>query len=216
MNAVTQRKPSSIAQLPEPDPISPELGWALDQVIHPHPDIGAPRQFVAAVKAQAEVAEAQLRPFARPVTLSELRDWARPLGAGVRNPPAPEDFAAWCAALAVACGDFPAAAFSSRAQRAALQEFQFWPSVSDVCRLVRPKAAEIRDRLHGLRAIVTARTMEPVEPAPAGKPSLPEWVGNRDLKAPSGPTEGGDYAPSEARPPVRTVEEQLAALGHVR
>lgn len=63
--------------------------------------------------------------------------WLRVLAAGVRNPPAEEDFGVRYAAVMTACVDVAAAAWDDRSLMAALRKFEFWPSAAEIFALLR-------------------------------------------------------------------------------
>lgn len=157
MNQIAVNSSAAVSRT-EPK-VSPNLGYQIDLVRHPHPDAGAPKQFTAAVKAEARAAADAMAPLCAPVTMEALREWIRPIGAAVRNPPSQEDFAAWGAALVIACDDFAIGAFTATTQREALQTFQFWPSVADICGIVGGRSIALRGKLSALRRIADGETL---------------------------------------------------------
>jgi hypothetical protein len=210
-NVVIADASSRIVVRREPD-ISYPLARAVQGIVDPHPDAGTPKSYPMTVQAEARDAADMLEAFVANVPPNALMAWARPLGAAVRNPQSDQDFAAWLAAAAVGLSDYAAGAFSIETQRAALRQFKFWPSVADVAELVGPKSANLRTRHRALRKIADAATEPPRQTPPPGPVPLPEWVGSRSMRKASGPVAEGDTRHSLARPPERTVAEQIEQL----
>ena len=208
------RQSSQIVHLPQFPPLarlSPALDHALEQVRNPHPDIGAPKQFAALVKHQAGHAADELEAQCKPVPASTVRDWCRPIGAAVRNPPTNEDFAAWAAALMIVCGDLAVGVFTVDTQREALRAFQIFPAVADVSQLLGPKSHTLRARRDALRRIAESETEAPAKAIPVSA-GAPAWTADRTMRAPSGPIDPDDWKYSWTQPPIRTPEEQIAIL----
>lgn len=199
--------------------MSAALAKQIELVSNPHPDIRAPKRFPPAVMAEAASVADAMESLCAPVTLEALRAWVRPIGAAVRNPPSGEDFAAWGAALVVACGDYAAGAFTAATQREALTTFKFFPSVADIAAVVGPKSMALRRKLAMLRTIAEA---EPEErrptPTDAERRAVAAKLAAFRSGLPTGPLPGdGDVKLCE-RPhdPIRTVDQQLAELGFSR
>ena len=202
------RVPSDPNTLPLPlvEPkLSPRLDHCVGQIDRPHPDIGAPRAWPAHVQAEARAVLEELRTRAKRVHPATIRLWAQPLAMAVRNPQSKEDRDAWCVVLALACQDYPEIAFTERTQRLALGEFQFWPSVADVVKLLAPVESRFRARLTALRTIAEGETEKPPAPRPDGPVPLPAWVGKRTTRH-LGPPE-----PSEIDAAAADAEARLSA-----
>lgn len=188
------RVPSDPNTLPLPlvEPkLSPRLDHSVGQVERPHADIGAPKAWPAAVQAEARVALDELRTRAKRVHPTTIQLWSDPMQMAVRNPPAEKDFDAWCLALAITCQDYSEIAFTERTQRLALGEFQFWPAVADVVKLLAPVERRFRARLTALRTIAEGNTEAPPAPRPDGPVPVPDWVGDRSSRhlGPAEPSE---------------------------
>lgn len=199
-----------IASLPK---MSRHLSWAVEGLENPHPDVSAIGAVVAypdAIRQEAGALAKQMRPLRAAVTEAWLREWAQPLGAAVSNPPAAEDFDAWISSLYIAAHGMPIGAFTLTTIRSALSEFRFWPSVADVIKLTDREARKLTMRYRTLRKVAKAESAPP--PAPYVIPPAPEWVHSREVRGRDDARDGGSRY-SSAKPPQRTVEEQLAELG---
>lgn len=115
-------------------------------------------KFSPAMREAARNALQELEPFERPVTEQVLREWVAPIPLVVRNEKTPEALAGWFSGLLMAVERMPCGAFTRRSQRDAIQTFQFFPSVADICALLQPTVTEIRDRMRALRQIATEET----------------------------------------------------------
>lgn len=106
-----------------------------------------------AIRQAAREALVKLEPFERPVSEQILREWVAPIPLVVRNEKTPEALAGWFSGLLLAVDGMPCGAFTLRNQRDALQTFKFFPSVSDICDILSPTSARIRQQMQALRLI---------------------------------------------------------------
>jgi len=141
---------------PFPSPqVSRAMLQAYEDTRNPHPDVGPPTEYTAAVQAEARRALEVIAPFAVPVTESTLREWLMPIPSAVRNEKAPEAIVAWLTGVAMAVGHLEVGAFTAETQREALQTFRFFPSAADVYEVVAGPAVKIRERIRVLRIIAS-------------------------------------------------------------
>ena len=124
-----------------------------------------------------------------------LQTWLMRLNAAVRNPQPRE-----ASALRIA---------------EALRAFEWWPSAAEVYKLLQPHGKRLTGTLEALEKIAKAGPRMIAREAIGYKvETAPGWADSRRIRH----NDNRDDAPvpSNARPPVRTVDEQLAALGHPR
>lgn len=130
----------------------------------------APPVLTEAQRDEARAAAALYQVTMDPVTAGQVRDWLKPINAGVRNPQGPEDFAVRAAAIAMVCDGMPARLFGVETQRAMLAASQFFPSAADVAAVMQPRADKMRRELEALQSLARER---PPAPAPEGYKRVP-------------------------------------------
>lgn len=181
----------------EPPVASFPLAHAIRQVDDPHPDVGRPREFRAAVQAEAA---AHLRAFqaaATPVTFDHFSAWVRPILLVSRGQMmSREETDAVVAILYRAFQAYPAAAFTEDLQAEAIRTLDYRPGGAALARLLDPAMAVIRDGVRTLEYIVSARTEADV-------------VVTAPIPAPL----DGRTAVDIIQPPMRSVAQQIAELG---
>ena len=144
-----------------------------------------------------------------------LQTWLMRLNAAVRNPQPREASALRIAAIATACSDIPRGAWTLETLAEALRAFEWWPSAAEVYKLLQPHGKRLTGTLEALEKIAKAGPRMIAREAIGYKvETAPGWADSRRIRH----NDNRDDAPvpSNARPPVRTVDEQLAALGHPR
>lgn len=168
MGALTN--PGQVSTLPA---MSQSLEFRIGLVLRPDPAAPVSRGI-----GQSEISEAaRLLPAFEsalaPATSATVREWLKPLLLSVANAPSQEDFGKRAAAIAMACGDFPAGVWNSGTARAAMKAFKFFPSAAEVCGLLQPHADEILGRTTALRRIAAT---QPPAPREEWQPPTPEEV----------------------------------------
>ena len=191
--------------------LSPPVLLAIREILEPHPDLGFPTEWPAALQTTVQAPIAALTLLCAPVGMRQLREWANPIGPAVRNPPTQDDFRVWLAALYAGCKDMASGAFAADSQQACLLTFKFFPAVADVAEVVKPRSMALRAKLRALQIIAAGRTAAiPSVTNPSTPYTSPDWVGERKAKWDA--TDGA--RPGLAiQPPVLTIEDQLRALG---
>ncbi len=81
----------------------------------------------------------------------------------------------------LACGDLPRVCFSRDTLRDALRTFQWWQSVAEIDKLIRPVSLSLTRTLAGLRAIARQGAAAPSEGGSG--PSLADEARDRILEA---------------------------------
>jgi hypothetical protein len=165
--------------------------------------------------AQAE-ADALRARLARRADRKTIAQWLGVLATTVANPPASEEaFEARLAGVAFVCGDLPAEVWSRETLKAATGRFKFWPSAPELAdEVLRPIASAMEAEIAAYDRVARA------DPATAGIPTgaresmvpyvLPTPPAPREPRVAIHPTK------AEIVAPLRSVEEQLAALGFTR
>lgn len=87
---------------------------------------------------EAQVAVRQIVPQFREVTASELRDWMTPVLFAVKNPPPETEFEARIAVLFDVLHTFPISVFTAAVRRKCIERWDFFPSASEVHKLLTP------------------------------------------------------------------------------
>jgi hypothetical protein len=216
MNHIAPRRVASLAFL------SPDLARMVEDRASPDKDTRDRAKRYGRPPTQAESAEAWQAYEANdramwPVSEQALVEWASPINSAVRNPQSREDFLTRLEAWAQAFADMPAACFNAQTQREAMQAFKFWPSVSEVFDLLKPH----RDAMEATQAALKELAQIAAQPEPAlAKPRSVKVcedvaAGFRALKEEMGPLPRPEPVQPKhftPHPPLRTVEQQLAAL----
>ncbi len=135
-----------------------------------------------------------------PASLAVIDEWLSKLGAGVGNRPEETVFKGRLAALVIACGRLPKGVWSDETLEAALLRFSFFASVSEIGELLQPYARRLRRAHDALRKMAEANP----EPAPEPVRPPPPLAPVAEVPRPS------VFTPQA---PVRTPEQQMAALG---
>lgn len=172
MNAITSVASGSLASIPAPSKLlqaaisNASSGWvegppwrdAWFAPAMPRPDA------VAEAKALLAVLDGVPTIADHPEMLAR---WLEPLIAGVRNAPTSEAaFAGAASAIGLACSSMPVAVLTQDSQRAALREFKFWPSASDVFDLLNVAHFAFFQRRRDVAKVALAR---PISELPAAE-----------------------------------------------
>lgn len=160
MNAIVQI--SQLSELTEPQ-MSGDLAYLVANRLDRDPISGSIRPVpTAAARAEARGLLGLFAPLMAPVSREVLRDWLLPLTLAVRNPPSPDGLDARLLAIGTACDDLPAAAFSARTSKLAVQKFLFWPAAADIYEFLRADCAGMLDRVNAVQDIAFAPTQDAV------------------------------------------------------
>jgi len=124
--------------------ISDALKQAIEDTGNPHPDVGMPERYSAAVSTEAEALKRNMSDLMRPATERAIRLWLAPIQAAVRNPADPDRLSAWVSVTLLALRGLESGAFSDVTLITALRNIKFFPSTSDVYDIVAPRSAELR------------------------------------------------------------------------
>jgi hypothetical protein len=141
---------ASLSDLPDLHTMNPELRYAVQQWQHPSQAESIPRRLrlSGAAMAELQVVRQKLDRGLRPVSRRELMAWFGPLNVAFRNPLDKAVFEGRLNALADVIGNWPAVLFTVEARRELMAAHDYWPSVSDIIRVLQPE----KDRLDGLKA----------------------------------------------------------------
>ena len=103
-----------------------------------------------------------------PVTVPDMRKWLKMLNGAVRNPQDGDDFDIRLAAIGFAVSQYPRQCFNDDTLREAMRTFAFFPSASDLCKLLDSAATSLQRRVDAIR-----RTAAYVPPdPPVSRPQL--------------------------------------------
>lgn len=195
-NEIARRRNAAVT-LPklQAPPYSSPLWWAVEHVTNPHPDIGAPKEFHPRVKREASAHLALLDPMMDQVTPALFGAWLRPILSACRNPPEGDTTDGLLTLLYRGFFSYPTGVFTLETQSEAIRVGTYRPSGGDIAAILEPAVRELRQRATTLRYITEAADTPEHPPAREDVPEIP--------KAPA----------FEAQEPVRTVAEQLKALG---
>jgi hypothetical protein len=170
--------------------------WYEDMLVRPASPIYNP-----AAQAAADARRAWLAP-ADHATIAE---WMRRLALAVDF--APTDESAYLGRLhmvASALGDLPAVCWTGATLNEAARTFKAWPSVADIYGLLAPHADRLRRELAALDSIAGA---------PRDRPRPARARASTEPYAPVASTPVDPPRAVEPHAPLRSVAEQLAALG---
>jgi len=155
------RSTSALSPMPPAElRVSTALAQAYEATRNPHPDVGRPRSYPAAVQAEARLAAKALRPFALPVGEATLREWLAVVPISVGHRLSAAEVEAWLVVVAQAVGHLERGAFTRASQAQALRTFKSFPSAAHIYEILAPAAVEIRQRLRTLERIAEAPTLE--------------------------------------------------------
>ncbi len=158
---------------------------------------GAAPRFHPDAERYAKAAEEMLKPAPRPV----IERWLVKLAMGLANRPANEThYVGWLSAAILACGNLPAGVWRDEVVAEALRQIDYWPSVARLYEKLEPHARRLQRTAAALRAMANAPPDPPPEPVRPPVPPAPM----AEVPRPS------VFTPQA---PVRSVEEQIAALG---
>lgn len=142
--------------------MSSNLWWAIDRTSNPHRDVGAPREFHAAVQHEARRALEDIGPFCIAAGPDLVTLWATPLMAGLSKDTAPDAAVARMRLVVIALQNLAAGAFTLQAQAQIAQTAHYTPMPADLYDALAPRSVELRQRQSALRHIVEAATIPPV------------------------------------------------------
>lgn len=167
-----------------------------------------------AAKAAAERLESDRKARAMP---SQVLHWITGLSITVSRPPADDRIELYAARMVQAGRDLPAMVWSQDTLNDATAKFTFWPSGAELLAFLKTYADRLDAEIAALKEIAESkRTQDTI--------AVPSTKYLDDLLAAGGgvPPEREAYhfdprtAPTRAQAPVRSIEEQLEALGFRR
>ncbi len=156
-NLATITAPLSLPASAPAITLPPEVRVAVQQVLTPDPNAG--RRVPALsneMRDWARTCVTEMDRRAAPANVRTVRTWLVPVSIAVRNPPHPEDVAAFSGLLTAVCSDLPGWAFNHRTQRDAVLKFQFWPAIADIRKLLEEEALPMTETARALRELVKA------------------------------------------------------------
>jgi hypothetical protein len=164
---------------------------------------------------------AALRALDPPASSDRIERWLAMFVAGTANAPTdPMALNAQFELVRLIARKLPAACWTDETLAAAVRAFPYWPAVSLLSAFLDRLADDHRRDLAGLEAIAAAAPGRKRGPARAStepyNPAAPDWVGSsRERKRVDdlAVDVDGDDRYSRTHPPIRTVREQIKALG---
>jgi hypothetical protein len=125
-----------------------------------------------AEQGEAAAARARLAPALAPATLDEWKAFLRPIAAGCRNPPGPDDFDVRARGIGSTCADLPRGALT----RAAILRMKpgFFPGAEDVVAACEPEVRRLRAEAEVLDAMAHGPTTSHPLHAAVGKRVTPD------------------------------------------
>jgi hypothetical protein len=93
---------------------------------------------------------------ARPADAETWKRFLLPVAMAVRNPPSADDVRRFAHTCASALSHIPACCLGPANQRAASREFEFWPAVADLAKLLELDAREVQADVAALRRMSEA------------------------------------------------------------
>lgn len=149
-----------------------------------------------------------------------VHQWLQMLARVVTNPPSAQTVKEAAQGICFAFDDIPAGCWQDHTLREAIKAFKFWPAPAEIHAMLKPHAVVISETARALHDI--ARTPKNAPPSveygafESTEPyQLPPPPPERPSRVRISAAERDDMAPrnDHIQPPVRTVAEQLAALG---
>jgi hypothetical protein len=141
-----------------------------------------------------------------PASQDDIRDWLLLVGTGVGNAPTDRtDILLRHRAVIIACGNLPRAVWCQETAAEALRTLKYFPTSSEVSDLLEPHAEALRRMHRDLEAIAEA--------PPAARPPAPRARASSEPYAPVASTPVEPPRAVEPHAPVRSVDEQLVAMG---
>ena len=212
MNAISypQPAPSRTSVIVRPE-LSTRLAYIIERFTEPPTGIALPE----AMPQDRDEARRVLPLFearaATPISHDRLMTWLRPIAAGVRNPPTPDDHKAFVQAAMIAFKNTPAAAFTVDSLAAVMRGSAFFPSIADIEAVIRPVADRITAEAAALRRIADMRSSNTA--ASSGEPPE-DWSENaieqRIAKLECGPRDA--FARAHARALASSVKRMRPDL----